>query len=105
MSLVTAFPVTAQYYVTNYNDVKNNDEFIIFVNGVGEGLAVANAKLRSNNQNMLYCAPTKLVLKSANYMDILNREIKRNYHKYKATNAHIELILLYGLENTFPCQK
>jgi hypothetical protein len=59
----------------------------------------------------MFCAPEKLVFELDNYISILNAEIKRRLVQAggdsseikKVMQTPIEVVLLYGLESTFPC--
>ena len=68
-----------------------------------------NAMLRTDKRTermQLYCQPDKLVLDLANYVEILDRQIKTE--ATKNTQAELDdmsvgLVLLKGLQDTFPC--
>jgi hypothetical protein len=76
-----------------------------FVNGLGSGMEWANATA-TLKKAPLFCQPAHLALTEENYIDILNAQIdKRAKVKTAAEleNEQIEMLLLFGLEETFPC--
>jgi hypothetical protein len=79
-----------------------------YMHGVIEGIDFANLYIENENCK-IYCLPPKLTLNTRNAMDILENKIDE-YRKNKVfgddlKKAPIELLLLKGLEETFPCKK
>jgi hypothetical protein len=98
----TGMPAQAQLTVKAYDGIKKDEIVKVHINGVGRGYAWANAQLILANQQPLYCQPDKLALDIANYIGIIDREIKDTENKY-TLDTPVELILLRGLQKTFPC--
>lgn len=79
-----------------------------YIGGLGEGIFWANAELTKQHAP-LFCEPEKLRLVADNYMDIIDGQITRLSQPHGATIAEIDsfatgLLLLKGLEETFPCK-
>jgi len=104
ITMITAIPSRAEVTMRDYDEVKESKWFKSYIYGVGVGYRCANADLVVRNHPMLYCSPKKLALDASNYIDILNREIQNSINKY-TINMPVELILLEGLQKTFPCSK
>jgi hypothetical protein len=73
-----------------------------YVNGLGSGLAWANAALNVDHQRRLFCPPGKLDLNIDMFLNMIEKSIKE--HKYPES-TNIELVLLAAMEETFPCDK
>lgn len=76
----------------------------MYILGLGRGYSWAN-----NEKEKLFCPPESLDLNQENYVSILNRTIevikKHPYDYEKETKKWpIELLLLLGLKETFPCK-
>ena len=85
---------------------QSSDFYMIraFITGLGEGMIWANAQ-STNNKVPLFCAG-HLPLHFENYTDILDREIKKLStveSEEKLAQTPIGLVLLLGLQETFPC--
>jgi hypothetical protein len=75
----------------------------LYLKGVGDGLVSANSMMAYRHQQPLFCQPDELALQSGNFIDILEREIKRP--PPWRDDSSLPFILLRGLQNTFPCPK
>ena len=71
-----------------------------YIAGVGIGYSWANTYSENIKQNPLYCQNSKLALNNRNYFDIMHQECMRGTYN---DDTPIELILLFGLQKTFPC--
>jgi hypothetical protein len=90
----------------NSSDRTRADATKLYVMGVGEGIAWANAAAENNNAP-LYCQPPKFPMNGNNYIDILDRTIKMLESKttVKELNEYpVGLLVLMGLQQSFPCQ-
>ena len=96
--------VNAGVLFRDYDKVKKMEWFKTYIEGVGIGLSLANAKMRALGVAPLYCQPGKLVLQSENYLDILERFIQEKKNKI-SPETPIEPFLLEGLIEIFPCNK
>ena len=79
-----------------------------YVAGLGYGMAWTNGEAAKKNAPV-YCPPEKMALALQNYIDILDRQIKRITQSKTLTNevlktTPISLVLLGGLKDTFPCE-
>lgn len=102
LTLCVAIPASATLYVSDYEELKVKEPAPtrLYVSGVGEGIFWANTLLGRVDTPM-YCQPERLGLGPANYMDILEKQLERREHKTK--DVPIEMVLLEGLMETFPC--
>jgi hypothetical protein len=90
------------FYFRNYERFKDTEGFKLYLHGVGHGYSGANADLFVRGLPLLYCQPDKLALGPENYADILQEEIRRN--RLIEPNTLVAILLLSGLQNTFPCK-
>ena len=107
MMLITWFAVTplrAEVFLRAFDKWKSDETFKLYIEGVGIGYGWANTSLEHRKQSKLYCQPANLALDASNYIDIITREIQANKNIY-TPDTPVELILLIGLEKTFPCDK
>jgi len=76
----------------------------LYIDGVVMGLGLANTYMDSRGQRPLYCRPKALT--PENYLDILRQHIEKNR---SCVEVHpfigVEMLLLEGLVETFPCKK
>jgi hypothetical protein len=74
------------------------------IQGMLAGLTAANASLQETNQAPLYCIPQTLILEDENLSRIIETRLKKEIAS-GANQAHIliEVELLLGLQDTFPC--
>jgi hypothetical protein len=105
---------SAQMSVKDYQDVMaTSNEGAIklvtsYVKGIGDGFVFYSVRAEDSlKQKPLFCQPDKLVLQTQNFMDILDREIKKAASampKDKLDGIPLATILLSGLQDTFPCK-
>ena len=82
------------------------DAVKLYVIGVGHGISWANTDAAQKGVP-LYCQPPKFGLNGDNYIDILEKTIKVFEAKATAKELNefpVAMVLLTGLEQTFPCQ-
>lgn len=82
----------------DYEKVINEKLTLLSVDQLGRGISWANTTFKNQK---IYCAPKNLALNDRNYKRILDDEIKRGSY---SDETYIGLILLIGIENTFPCK-
>ncbi|MDH5911739.1 hypothetical protein L8R80_11130 [Vibrio splendidus] len=89
--------------VSNYKKLKKDDFSILktHVNGVGQGIGWGNTLVENRLKQKLYCSPQKIALNAGNFITIIDTEIESG--NWENTDP-IELILIIGLEKTFPCE-
>ena len=102
--------VKADVTVKEYTEAKANpgmaEILSSHIKGLGEGFGWANADLELAGRPPLFCAPRNLALAAENYFDIIERKIaaaKSKYTQEKVEKLYIPMLLLHGLEETFPC--
>ena len=95
----------AEFLVKDYKKLKGSNLMQIYVEGLGKGFVYGNVVMKIETKKSLFCKPDKLVLEKDNFIRILDDEIGREeaIHFDKAQEASIEILLLSGLRNTFPC--
>jgi len=94
----------ADFTLKEYKSMKQTDMFREYITGVGRGIYWANLHLQQTGESPFYCQPLKLSLSGENYLNILDRYVEQNKDKVKP-GTFIELLLLEGLIDTFPCTK
>lgn len=111
ITLIVSFFVSAAYaefLVKDYKKLKETKTMLIYVEGLGKGFFYANVVMKYETGKSLFCEPDKLVLETNNFIRILDDEIEREEAAVgfqKAQETSIEILLLSGLKNTFPCVK
>ena len=92
----------AEIYVKDYERLKNDKSFQIYINGVGRGIIWADVFHIRQNSKPMFCIPEKLSLTGDNFISIIDNELKEHNKLYKPDSA-VEMVLFYGFINTFPC--
>ena len=80
----------------------------VYIQGLGDGFIVANIASRTDGKGPLFCPPRNLSLNLENYKSILDDEIEQQSKVQTADvleQAPISVLLLSGLQRTFPCPK
>jgi hypothetical protein len=109
--IVAALEAKADLSVKDYKAgmaSRNEDEVTmtrIYIRAAGDGIVSANAQAEIN-KTPIFCQPNKLALGTENYLSILESTIKM--FSAKAPRAKVDemsavLLLLRGLQDTFPC--
>jgi hypothetical protein len=78
----------------------------IYIGGLGEGIVAANVQVGRINKAPIFCQPQKLALGMDNFINILDRfitTISTKAPREKVDEMSIPLLLLEGLQETFPC--
>ena len=91
----------------NYSRVKRmvggRENVATYLMGVGSAFMLANANATLKNQPLLYCQTPTLTLNALNYLDIFEKELERGPPE-SVLNYGDEMVLLLGLQRTFPCR-
>lgn len=90
------------------NDETKVSVMKLYISGIGEGLLWANSE-ETRRKTPLYCMPEKLELVTDNYVALIDGQIKKLSQRGGATKAELDdfavgVLLLNGLEATFPCK-
>jgi hypothetical protein len=105
IALVAPMTLQAEIKLRDYETMKESKEFKIYISGVGRGYYLANASLEYRRHPKLFCPPVNPAVDTANYVDILAREIQDNEKKNSSIDLHVETMLLEALKKMFPCEK
>jgi hypothetical protein len=73
----------------------------VYLDGVKEGLVMFDADLTVEGRQQSFCMPQNLALTVEQAEDIMMRQAQKMTHP---DDVPISLLLLKGLEDTFPCQ-
>ena len=76
--------------------------FKSWLDGIYNGLVIADVFGSDLNNNSIFCQPEKLALTEENLEDIINRYIKTRQIK---PDSDLAIILVFALQEVFPCQK
>lgn len=99
MAWVTA--ANALVDLKDYEGLKNDGTFQIYISGVAEGYLFGNLALREfRGQKPFFCPPKKLALNSKNYISIIDNAIT----KYDLKVGPVEIVPLQALGEVFPCE-
>jgi len=75
----------------------------MYLFGVADGFSWANVVLNQDHRKRLYCPPGDLEINVDNVIDIVDRMIEK-YPK-RVAGADVDMLVAFGLQETFPCQK
>jgi len=102
--LFTSPQAWPQIEVGNYPDAKSSDWFKTYILGVVNG--ISRGSLRPDRASP-YCPPGVPRLDADDYIAILDRQILNETRKPGGLrdDTPIELLLLQGLAQKFPCKK
>lgn len=99
-------PASSGITVKEFEQVKDEEICKSYIHGVGVGYTIANVESKRSKQKPLYCPPPKLAVTQDNHLRILADTIKEERQKGEdIEDKPVELILLRGLQKTFPCEK
>jgi hypothetical protein len=76
----------------------------VYLAGVIDGLMGLNAAMRKSGQQALYCLPHNFALTVEQADDILTRSAEKLEKGMDISDFPVSLLLIDGLEDTFPCQ-
>jgi hypothetical protein len=99
--------VFAELTVLKYDNMSKaeKDSYRMYINGLVTG-AQWMMIVFGNESNKLYCQPDKLALNTDNNVDILKRRINKiKSLNYDLSKSYIEMEIIEGLIDTFPCKK
>ncbi len=83
---------------------KGDDKLRQMIFAAGEAYAWANSELAEREDSPFYCQPKKLGITRDQYADILVRYVSEN-PTFRSNDFRVwHLLLLKGLEVTFPCK-
>jgi hypothetical protein len=103
---LTAAPVAAaDVRLDSYRNPQNEAlrEFNeVYLDGVRSGLIAYNARLKGLGGQPAFCVPGNLVMTTAQTEDIMLKSADKRAAK---GDMLIALLLLSGLQDTFPCEK
>jgi Rap1a immunity proteins len=74
----------------------------VYLGGVAQGLVAFDAQLRIEGRQPLFCIPEKMALTDEQAENIMMREAQK---MADPDRFPISIILIDGLEETFPCDK
>jgi len=89
----------------DYKAANNKDEkafYLLYLDGVREGIMELNVVLEEKRQQPLFCLPEKLALTVGQAEDIMMRQAEKISDPGQLP---IGLLLAQGLQNTFPCDE
>jgi hypothetical protein len=103
---LTAAPVAAgdvrldSYRNANSEGLRNANH--LYLDGVKSGLMAYNAWIKSHGGQRAFCMPGNLIMTTEQTEDIMLKSADKRAAK---GDMLIALLLLWGLEDTFPCEK
>ena len=80
--------------------VKDTSYFSYYINGIYQGLRLANSSLSSTNRKQFFCIPDTLTLDIHHLGSLVEDTV--NAHQL-APDAQVAPIVLMALQETFPC--
>ena len=91
--------------VNEYRSLKAADKesTVLYLVGVFEGFEWSNTYIRLRKEEPLYCRDAKLQLNAQNITQILESYLDTEEGKAMGIDYPVELALLNGLNETFPC--
>jgi len=99
------------YSVYEQEQLKSSSTLLVLdalLRGTESGFMWANTELASEGRKKLYCQPEELKLNIQTIKDILEEKVKNllklGWSLEMVDDYPIQLILLEGLKDTFPCE-
>lgn len=92
------------FLILDYKHTNTSELTRQYVAATGEALYLMNYRLIELKQKPLYCPPDKIRLMTANYINVLDEEIRRESHKKSLMMESLADVLLDGLIRSFPCK-
>lgn len=99
-TLLPAHAAHAELTVKDFIIVKDTSYFNYYINGIYQGLRLANSSLNATNRKQFFCIPDTLIL-DTHHLSSLVEDTVNAYQL--APDAQIEPIMLMALQQTFPC--
>lgn len=100
MIQASCFAMTA----SDYTKTRDEEGLRLYINGVGTGYMWANASLVEFKKDPIFCQPVGLPPSS--FMDVIDRKLlAMRQNKTFTDSTNVELALLYGLKDSFPCAR
>lgn len=90
----------AELSVKDFIIIKDTSYFSYYINGIYQGLRLANSSLSASNRRMFFCIPETITMDTRQLGSLIEDTI--NAHQM-APDAQIEPIVLMSLQETFPC--
>lgn len=104
LSTLFAFPLAreahAELSVKDFIIIKDTSYFSYYINGIYQGLRLANSSLSVSNRKMFFCIPDTVTMDTQQLGALIEDTI--NAHQL-APDVQIEPIVLMSLQETFPC--
>jgi hypothetical protein len=105
IALTAAPELRAEAYLKDYALIKDATWFKTYINGVGVGYAWSNTLLGHQKRAPLYCEPAKVPIQGSDYLELLDKKIASAIKMGRpfSDSTPVELILLDGLVEAYPC--
>ena len=105
LALAAAPAVAADVRLESYRNPANENFRIfnhMYLDGVRGGLMASNAWLKRHGGQLLFCMPDTLVLSTEQTEEIMLKSADKRSAKGEMMVA---LLLLWGMQDTYPCEK
>lgn len=102
--LVTGMhPVQANMRYQDYFPLRDSEDMMVYVWGLGKGLSWGNTMLENSGRRMLYCVPTNFDITADNLTRVIAQEAAY-YDEAQLQRVTIEQLLTTGMIRAFPCE-
>jgi len=91
----------ADYTISQYKKIKDDERFNLYLTGYVNGLEWANVNMISNGLPPLFCTPVYLALTADNAIQLFDDYLAR--HKSEGGDF-MELHMVAALQKAFPCK-
>ena len=100
----SAYALNADEYIELYETVDDEEKFVLeaVIMGMGEGIIGASDFSGKLYGKKLFCPPQGIYLNNDNYYQIMKSAYTNAPDLYK--DVQLEIVLLFGLVATFPCE-
>ena len=106
-----AEPTAKQTKISTFNTLRKTDKAAaeMYMLGIVASFNSANSMLQLKQMPRLYCQPQTLVLNLENYLSIFDVKYERSKANIESSKETLDIgvsdVLLFGLIETFPCEK
>ena len=105
LALTAAHVAAADIRLDSYRNPRNEgvrNAYLLYLDGVRGGLLASNAWIRSRGGQLAFCMPGNLAMTAEQTEDIILKSADKRAAK---GDMLIASLLLWGLQDTFPCEK
>lgn len=99
---VVSIQATANMPYREYYPLRDNEDMLVYIWGLGKGLSWGNTMLENSGRRMLYCTPGNFDLSAQNISRVIAQEAAF-YDDAQLQRVTVEQLVVMGMIRAFPC--